>query len=58
MFDDFFDRVEPDDRETFFMRLAFDGKSTKLLNDLDEETLNPVFGTPGWERKFGKTPRY
>ena len=49
---DIFDRIEPDSHETFFMKLAFDGKSRKPLADLNDELLNPIYGTPGWDRKY------
>ena len=53
-----FDRIEPSDQETFFMKLAYDGRSIKPLSALNVESLNPVYGTPGWDRKFGsRTPR-
>ena len=53
-----FDRIEPSDHETFFMKLAFDGRSIKPLSALNDESLKPIYGTPGWDRTFGSgTPR-
>ena len=56
--DDIFDRVESYDTEVFFVRLAYDGRSQKLLTEVNSELLNPVHGTPGWKRRYGKeSPR-
>ena len=55
--DNIFDRVESYEHEVFFMRLAYDGKSTKPLANVNSELLNPVFGTPGWKRRHEDSPR-